>query len=260
MKFEIRNRWNNSVMFEVEADSLVRAVEKKVIERADLRDADLRDANLYDADLRDADLRGANLLGANLRGAHLRGANLLGANLLGADLLGADLRGADLRGANLLDADLLGADLRGADLRGANLLGANGLVKLMGVEAGNYYWKRFCAGLKNNGFRFYVGLNTLREGEVFASDERVTCSYPGFHFASRSWCAIYYSDRPLEARIRIPDDAQINEPWNTDGKASADKIEILQVFDTRTGKDVTDQYRRPEEKEKKARKTRKVSK
>jgi hypothetical protein len=98
--------------------------------------------------------------------------------------------------------------------------------------------------LANNGYQFYVGLNALREGEVFAADDCVTCSYPGFHFASRSWCAVYYADRPLEARIRIPEDAQINEPWATDGKASASAIEILQVFDVATGKDMTDQYRR----------------
>ena len=116
----------------------------------------------------------------------------------------------------------------------------------MGVEAGNFYWKRFDEGLKNNDFQFFVGLNTTREGEEFAADDRVLCSYPGFHFASRSWCAVNYANRPLEAKIRIPEDAQINEPWATDGKASADKIEILQVFDTVTGEDVTGQYRRPE--------------
>ena len=147
-------------------------------------------------------------------------------------------------GAVVLEIE--GANLQGANLQGANLQGAKGLVKLVGVEPGNYYWKRFESGLKNNNFQFFVGINTLKEGEVFASDECVLCSYPGFHFASRSWCAVNYEERPLEARIRIPEDAQINEPWATDGKASADKIEILQVFDTRTGEDVTDQYRRKE--------------
>ncbi len=126
----------------------------------------------------------------------------------------------------------------------ADLINTKYKIKVMGVEPGNYYWKRFNVGLNNNGYQFYVGLNTLREGEVFASDDRDTCSYPGFHFASRSWCAVHYGNRPLEARIRIPEDAQINEPWATDGKASADKIEIIQVFDTRTGEDVTDQYRK----------------
>ena len=194
MKFEIRNRWSNSVMFEVEADSFVKAVEKKVAERADLRSANLRNADLYNA----------------------------------------DLYGADLCSAYLCDADLCSA----------YLTDAKSLVKLMGVEPGNYYWKRFDEGLNNNGYQFSVGLNTLRDGETFADDDRVICSYPGFHFASRSWCAVYYSDRPLEARIRIPENAKINEPWATDGRASASAIEIIQVFDVATGKDVTDEYRR----------------
>ena len=140
-------------------------------------------------------------------------------------------------------ANLFGAYLSDANLSGANLSDAKNIVKTMGVEQGNIYWKRFDAGLKNNSYQFKVGLNELRSGEVFADDERVTCSHPGFHFASRSWCAANYSERPLEARIRIPMDAKINEPWATDGKASADKIEILQVFDVKTGKDVTDEYR-----------------
>ena len=204
--------------------------EPAVLTGADLRRADLRRADLLRADLRGADLRGADLTGAVLRGAVLRGAVLRG-----ADLTRAVLRGAVLRGAVLIDADL----------RGAVLTEAIGLVKLMGVEPGNYYWKRFDAGLNNTGFQFFVGLNTLNDGEEFAADDRVLCSYPGFHFASRSWCIENYPHRSLEAKIRIPMDAEANEPWATDGKASADKIEILQVFDTTTGEDVTDQYRRP---------------
>jgi len=186
------------------------------------------------ADLHCDDLRGADLRSVDLRSVNMRYANL---------------RGADLRSANLRDADLSGANLSGANLRGANLSGANltltkGLVKVIGVEAGNIYWKRFNENLQNLNYQFYVGLNELNEGEIFAYDERVLCSYPGFHFASRSWCALNYPDRPLEAKIRIPEDAIINEPWATDGKASADKIEILQVFDCISGCDVTEKYRR----------------
>lgn len=65
MKFTINNVCGN-VMYEVEADSFLKAVEQKY--------AYLRGANLCGADLRDADLRGANLYGADLRGAYLRGA------------------------------------------------------------------------------------------------------------------------------------------------------------------------------------------
>ena len=150
-------------------------------------------------------------------------------------------------------ANLSGANLSWANLSGANLKDIKNLIKIMGVEPGNSYWKRFEKGLCNNGYQFYVGLNTLRDNEVFASDDRVACSYPGFHFASRSWCAVNYPDRPLEAKIRIPEDAQINEPWTTDGKASASAIEILQVFDVKTGEDVTNQYMRPVKKSTKKR-------
>jgi len=201
------------------------------------------------ADLRGANLRGAKLYRANLRGAKLYRANLYEAKLYRANLYEADLRGANLEGANLYEANLRGANLEGANLEGAKLYRANltdaiELVKIMGVKPGNTYWKRFGKGLINENFQFYVGLNNLREGEVFASDDRVLCPYPGFHFASRSWCNANYGDRPLEAKIRIPEDAQINEPWATDGKASASAIEILQVFDVKTGEDVTEQYRR----------------
>jgi hypothetical protein len=118
-----------------------------------------------------------------------------------------------------------------------------GLTKPINVKPGDIYWKRFGDDLINEEYQFKVGLNELRPGEVFASDERLMCSYPGFHFASREWCDKYYSYRPYEAKIRIPLDAKINEPWATDGKASADKIEILQVFDVETGKDVTNQFK-----------------
>jgi hypothetical protein len=189
------------------------------------------------------------LYSANLWRADLHGADLRRANLSGADLTEANLSGADLTGANLTEANLIGANLTEANLIRSNLYEAKltntiGLIKPMGVKPGNIYWKRLGPGLINFDYQFNVGLNELRPGEVFASDERLMCSYSGFHFASRKWCDKYYSYRPYEAKIRIPLDAKINEPWGTDGKASADKIEILQVFDTRTGEDVTDQFRK----------------
>ena len=178
MKFEIKHRWSDLVLFSLETESLKLCVEAAVKSRANLSRANLCRANLSDA-----------------------------------------------------------------NLCRANLSGAKNLVKIMGVEPGGYYWKRFDAGMNNQGYQFKVGLNKLKKGEKFADDERVTCSCPGFHFASRSWCAMFYPDRPLEAKIRIPEDAKINEPWATDGKASADRIEIILVFDVKTGKDVTEDYK-----------------
>ena len=227
---------DGNVLIEVDGDSRA---------GVDLRGADLRGAYLAGAylsysNLAGAILRGADLTGADLPGAYIRGADLTGADLTGANLTDAILRGADLTGADLTGADLGGACLTNASFDGANLDGVRGLVKLIGVYPGNYYWKRFKEGLKNNDYQFKVGLNTLRDDEVFASDPRVLCSYPGFHFASREWCKRYYPNKPLEALIQIPEDAQINEPWASDGKASADKIIIHKVFNTETGEEVTD--------------------
>ena len=135
MKYEIKHRWNGSVLFSFECGSLREAVVEAAKQKANLSDADLSDADLRGADLsganlsyanlRGADLRDANLSGANLSGAYLRGAYLSDANLSGAYLSDADLRGANLSYADLRDADLRGADLRGANLRGANLSCAN---------------------------------------------------------------------------------------------------------------------------------------
>jgi len=96
MIFEIKSRWDRSVLFSFECGSLKLCVEEAV--------------------MRGADLGGAYLRGVNLHSADLRGAYLRGVNLHSADLGGADLRGSDLRGVNLHSADLRGADLRGADL------------------------------------------------------------------------------------------------------------------------------------------------
>ena len=263
MKFDILNIFTGAVQFTAEIDcnkdesisiKIGLAVKWAVKNKADLSSADLRFADLSSANLRSANLRSADLRSADLRFADLRSANLRFANLSSADLSSADLRSADLRSANLSSADLRFANLRSADLRSADLRFANlssadlrntkNMVKIMGVEPGNTYWKRFEDGLCNNGYQFKVGINKLNKGEVFADDERVTCSSPGFHFASRSWCAVNYPERHLEAKIKIPLEAKINEPWATDGKASADMIEILQVFDTETGKDVTKLFKK----------------
>ena len=84
MKFEIKSRFDQSVLFSVEVGSLKLAVEAAV----------KQSANLYGANLSSADLSSANLRGAKLYGANLRGANLSSANLRGAKLYGANLSSA----------------------------------------------------------------------------------------------------------------------------------------------------------------------
>ena len=258
MKFEIHYCDNH--VETVEADTFSQAVEmrKSHLAGADLRRKNLRGVNLSFADLADANLTGVDLTGANLArvnlsfadlsfadltGVDLIGAKLIGAKLIGAKLIGVNLTRANLTKVNLSFANLTSANLTDANLTNVNLTGTIGLIKLIGVKTGNIYWKRFDSHLNNRGYQFRVGLNELRKGEEFASDERVICSHPGFHFASRSWCAANYPNRPLEAKIRIPEKAKINEPWATSGQVSADMIEILQVFDMKTGKDVTEEYK-----------------
>jgi len=93
LKFEIKNRWTGTVLFELETENNTL---RNTVLAAVKSGADLRSANL-----RSADLSGADLSGADLRSADLSGADLSGADLSGADLRSADLSGADLSGANL---------------------------------------------------------------------------------------------------------------------------------------------------------------
>ena len=71
MLFEIKHRWNGSVLFSLECASLKLCVEAAVSARANLSEADLSGANLRGANLREADLRTAELRFANLEGARL---------------------------------------------------------------------------------------------------------------------------------------------------------------------------------------------
>ena len=143
MKIEIKSIFG-AVLFEydVENNSIRKALVEAVSKKAYLQGADLRGA-----DLRGADLRGADLQGADLQGAYLRGADLQGADLRGADLQGEDLRGADLRGA-----DLQGADLQGHKIKSAQVF--TGLYKYVTIpfitEEGE---KRICLGCYNRSLK-----------------------------------------------------------------------------------------------------------
>jgi len=121
MKFEIKHRWDNSVLFSLECESLKLCVEAAISSRADLSRANLSGADLSDADLSGADLSGAYLSDADLSRADLSRANLSRAYLSRANLSRADLSRANLSRANLSDAYLSRANLSGADLSRANL-------------------------------------------------------------------------------------------------------------------------------------------
>jgi hypothetical protein len=236
---KIKRHDNGKVIYSGNFISVERCLQAGYVNKVCFDYAYLGGINLTYAPLDNISLNHAYLNDARLAYTGLRFASLKYATLRYASLYNAIMRYTCLD-----NADMQGANLTNAVLTGASLNGTTGLVKRVGVEIGNYYWKRFNPGLINNGYQFFVGLNTLRKGKVFANDQRESCTYPGFHFASRSWCKEYYPYRPLEAKIRIPEGATINEPWGSDGKASADMIEIIQVFDTQTGEDVTNRYRR----------------
>jgi hypothetical protein len=131
MKFQIRNRYNESTVFECNLPNEVAclshpfrlgfAIKEAIGVGASLRGADLRGANLTEADLIWADLTGADLTRANLTVASLVRANLTEANLTEADLTWANLTRADLTQANLTRANLAGANLTRARLFGADL-------------------------------------------------------------------------------------------------------------------------------------------
>ena len=64
MKFEIKSRYNASILFSLETDSIKLCIEVAVKSRADLSGANLSGANLSRANLYGADLSGADLSGA----------------------------------------------------------------------------------------------------------------------------------------------------------------------------------------------------
>ena len=71
MKFEIKHRYTNSILFSGEFSSLRLCVEVAVSSRANLSRADLSGAHLSRATLSRATLSRAHLSGANLSGADL---------------------------------------------------------------------------------------------------------------------------------------------------------------------------------------------
>ena len=85
-KHQIKNRWNDSVLFECEVpDDMASGLRARhALEKAVASGAYLAGANLADANMTGAYLTGANLTGAYLAGANLADANLTDANMTGA--------------------------------------------------------------------------------------------------------------------------------------------------------------------------------
>jgi len=225
MKFSIKHRDTGSVLFEVEADSFVRAIESAVHLVADLSRADLAEANLSEANLAEANLAEANLAEANLARA-----NLARANLSGANLARANLARANLSEANLAEANLSGANLAGADLSGASgiqperctplliLLDQVGPIRAYKLVTGAFVGA-FFGGIKYQ-------LDQVYEVSEPNCDPSQQCG-AGINLATLDWCLREWRDgyRILIAEFTAADIACV--PTATDGKFRVRRCRIV---------------------------------
>ena len=188
MKIQIKSRWNESILFETDAETIGSAVAAAI-----KAGAHLRGANLQDAHLRGAHLQGADLRGAYLRDAYLRGAYLRGANLQDADLRGADLRGAKINSKELAAILQTRTILPDGELIGWKKLQENVICKLkipaeakrVGGLVGRKCRCEFAIVLEGNGLSQHNGME-YKVDETITPDKydpnpRVECS-KGIHF------------------------------------------------------------------------------
>ncbi len=61
MKFEIRHRWNNEVLFRLDTDSLKSCLAEAIKKKVNLRDSNLSGSDLSGSDLSDSNLSGSDL-------------------------------------------------------------------------------------------------------------------------------------------------------------------------------------------------------
>ena len=184
-----------------------------------------------------ANLSGADLSGADLSGANLSGANLSRANLSWANLSGANLRQANLRQADLRQADLSGANLSWANLRQADLSGAEGLLE-------PFCWLRDTFETTDRGITVYRAQSgqfanpygwVFEPGseltEVCHPDRTLDCAC-GVAFATLEWVRKNHpSDTVWRCLIPWPRSCGVVVPYNTDGKARCDYLELIEVVE-----------------------------
>jgi uncharacterized protein YjbI with pentapeptide repeats len=207
------------------------------LRRANLSDADLSRANLSDADLSRADLNYANLSRANLSRADLSDANLSDANLSDADLSRADLNYANLSDANLSDADLSDANLSDANLSRANLSNVKNQISPS-------FWLAVHFKKDDQGFLVYKAFgNTfkiqpekwlpLETGKIITETANFTrqneCA-SGVNFGTLKWIEknLPEANTVWKCRIRWEWLADVCVPYNTDGKARCQILELVE--------------------------------
>ena len=118
-EFILKSR-SGEIIFQLQATTFKKALEKASRINISLTDAALEGHDLQGVNLKGCDLRRVNLRGANLEKANLQGCNLGKANLMGANLKKANLGWAHIHGACLIKADLTGANLDSVDRTFAN--------------------------------------------------------------------------------------------------------------------------------------------
>ena len=225
MKYEIKNRWSNELIFSADVESMKACLLAAIKSGADLRSAYLRSADLRSADLRSADLRSAYLRSADLRSADLRSADLRSADLSDADLSGAYLSGADLSGADLRSANLSGADLSGATGINKHLTTPLfGMLDITGTIRGYKLVNGAMEGPMNGGIRYAIGESF--EVKDACVDEFTQCG-AGINLASLDWVCREW--RPgykiLIAEFEKADIASI--PVASDGKFRVFRCKIV---------------------------------
>jgi len=217
-----------------------------VLRNFDLSYADMVGINLNHSDLRHANLEGANLSGADLSDVNFSDVNLNRANLDGANLEGSYLADANLNLTNLHNAKLRNADLSGANLEGANLSGADlTYVDFSGAKGllnpAEWLSKNFehddlgYIVYKAIGETFYPAPDTwnIKPGEFI---EEVVNPLPtlgcacGINFATLDWIKETFDGECVDVwrcRIRWQDLPGVVVPYNTNGKARCNRLELL---------------------------------
>ena len=203
MKFQIKSRWDDRTLFEVETTSLKLAVELAVKSKA------------------------------NLSGADLSWSYLSGAYLSRADLSRADLSGADLSWANLSKANLSKANLSRTYLSGANLSEARGIPKdftslrILLDQPGKIRAYKLVnqedVGPFSGGIKYEIGKEYKVEADT---DETLDCA-KGINLADLPWCLKEWKPgyKILIAEFEAKDIAAI--PIGTDGKFRVHRCKIV---------------------------------
>jgi uncharacterized protein YjbI with pentapeptide repeats len=211
---------------------------------ANLSYTDLSGSDLRRTDLSRTDLTGTIFGGADLSDADLSYANLSFAKLSDADLSRANLSDADLSYTNLSFADLSFADLSGADLNGADLNFAemsqaknifNGLDWLKTTfetdELGVIVYSR----IKPSSVFDLRPKQWVIEPGAFIEELGVNLNPTnkcgsGVNFATLEWCKNNYTTYPLwRCRIRWIDLAAVVIPYDTEGKARCQRLELIEI-------------------------------